>query len=131
MYSVNPITYHVMSCHACIILPPYLTCLSSPGTPHYLNYCHAFAWIFFCSCLFSSVEVSVWFSSLSSLCRIYYLYPPVWDLLVLTPYLLDPLILAQLFSRILLLFCVSFFLPDPLCRYRTLWIRCSFPFAPC
>jgi hypothetical protein len=27
MYSVNPITYHVMSCHACMLLRPYLTYL--------------------------------------------------------------------------------------------------------
>jgi hypothetical protein len=74
MYSVNPITYHVMSCHTRIILPPYLTCRSLSNTPYYLTtltsamHLHGFL-----SVLFFFISRSFYFDIIYLLCYLIHL----------------------------------------------------------
>ena len=99
--------YDVMSCHTCILLLPYLTCLPYLELPTTLVGSMLLHGLF-CSFLLLSVEVSAQVSSFSSFELYVLLQPPIGDLTILIPCLLDPPFLAQFISCPLLLFGGSF-----------------------
>ena len=136
--------YDVMSCHTCILLLPYLTCLPYLVLPTTLVGSMLLHGLF-CSFLLLSVEVSAQVSSFSSFELYVLLQPPIGDLTILIPCLLDPPFLAQFISCPLLLFASdhldqllvwaqlasgsSYFwrqFPFAVCLVQTTWIRLQF-----